>query len=165
VLRVRGKGSDRVSVAGLVCVKPGQPGRFYYRLRVHRHGRRGEAGRRALAEADYAALFTAAHRKLRAPMIVIWDNLNTHRTTTMRAFTLPRCRWLTLVWLPAYAPELNAAEGAWASMKHPLANRAIPSIDQLAALLHHRLRRIQHRPQLIEGFLAQTGLPLNPQPP
>jgi putative transposase len=165
VVRVRGKGSDRVSVAGLVCVKPGQPGRFFYRLQVHRHGQHRPAGRRALSEADYAALFTAAHRKLHAPMIVIWDNLNTHRTKAMQAFTRPRCRWLTLVWLPAYAPELNAAEGAWATMKHPLANRALPSIDYLAALMHRRLRRIQHHPQLINGFLAQTGLTLNTRPP
>jgi putative transposase len=163
VVRVRGKGSDRVSVAGLVCVKPGQPGRFYYRLQVHRHNRRGE--RRSLSEADYAALFTAAHRKLHAPLIVIWDNLNTHRTKTMQALTRSRSRWLTLVWLPPYAPELNAAEGAWANIKRPLGNRALPSIDHLAAVLHHRLRRIQHKPSLINGFLTQTGLSLWPQPP
>ena len=31
-----------------------------------------------MSEADYAALITAAHRYLDAPVIVIWDNLNTH---------------------------------------------------------------------------------------
>lgn len=34
--------------------------------------------RRAMTEADYAALITAAHRYLAAPVIVIWDNLPTH---------------------------------------------------------------------------------------
>ena len=29
VTRVSGKGSGRVSVAGLACLKPGQPGRFF----------------------------------------------------------------------------------------------------------------------------------------
>jgi hypothetical protein len=41
VVRVSGKGSGRVSVAGLVCLKPGARGRLFYRVRVHR-GRKGE---------------------------------------------------------------------------------------------------------------------------
>ena len=44
VVRVSGKGSGRVSVAGLVCCKPGGRGRFFYRetslLIDHRHARR-----------------------------------------------------------------------------------------------------------------------------
>jgi len=38
-------------------------------------------------------------------------------------------------------------------------------VDQLAAVVKNRLKRIQYRPQLIDGFLAQTGLSLEPQPP
>ena len=38
-------------------------------------GRRLRPGtRRAMSEADYAGLITAAHRYLNAPVIVIWDN-------------------------------------------------------------------------------------------
>ena len=40
-----------------------------------------------MSEADYAGLITAAHRQLHAPVIVIWDNLNTHLSGVMRAFT------------------------------------------------------------------------------
>ena len=54
---VSGKGSGRVSAAGLACFKPGARGRFFYRIRIHR-GRKGE--RRSLSEADYAGLVTAA---------------------------------------------------------------------------------------------------------
>jgi hypothetical protein len=72
VVRVSGKGSGRVSVAGLACYKPGQPARLSYRTRIHR-GRKGE--RRSMSEADYAALITAAHQTLNAPVILIWDNL------------------------------------------------------------------------------------------
>jgi hypothetical protein len=35
VVRVPGK-AGRISVAGMACLKPGRPGRFFYRLRVHR---------------------------------------------------------------------------------------------------------------------------------
>ncbi|MGC4767437.1 hypothetical protein ACLQ25_00420 [Micromonospora sp. DT44] len=37
VVEVSGKGSGRVSIAGLVCLKPGQRGRLMWRIRLHRH--------------------------------------------------------------------------------------------------------------------------------
>ena len=36
---------------------------------------------------------------------------------------------------------------------------------QLAAIVKNRLKRIQYRPALIDGFPAQTGLTLEPEPP
>ena len=36
---------------------------------------------------------------------------------------------------------------------------------RLATIMKNRLKRIQYRPALIDGFLAQTGLSLEPQPP
>jgi transposase len=162
VVRVSGKGSGRVSVAGLVCLRPGARARLFYRTRVHR-GRKGE--RRSMSEADYAGLITAAHQELQAPVILVWDRLNTHVSAVMRAFVSSHPGWLTEVRLPAYAPELNAAEGAWAAMKASLGNLAVRDVDQLAAVMKNRLKRIQYRPALIEAFLAQTGLTLEPQPP
>ena len=50
-------------------------------------------------------------------------------------------------------------------MKNGLGNLAVRDVDQLAAVIKNRLKRIQYRPQLIDGFLAQTGLSLEPQPP
>jgi putative transposase len=162
VARVSGKGSGRVSVAGLACLKPGQPGRFFFRLRLHR-GRKGE--RRSMSEADYAALVTAAHRTLNAPVILIWDNLNTHRSAARRTLAAAQASWLTIIPLPAYAPDLNPVEGAWSSMKSSLGNLAAGTVDHLAATMRNRLRRIQHQPALITAFLGQTGLTLESQPP
>jgi hypothetical protein len=158
-VRVSGKGSGRVSVAGMVCLKPGAWGHLYYRVRVHR-GRKGE--RRSMSEADYAGLVTAAHQELQAPVILIWDRLNTHVSAVMRAFISSHPGWLTEVRLPAYAPELNPAEGAWANMKNGLGNLAVGDLGQLAAIMKRRLKCIQYRPALIEAFLAQTGLTLEP---
>ncbi len=157
-----GKGSGRVSVAGLVCLQPGARGHLFYRVRIHR-GRKGE--RRSMSEADYAELVTAAHDTLHAPVIVIWDNLNTHISAAMGRFVSSHPDWLTEVRLPACAPELNAAESAWANMKNGLGNLAARDVDQLAAIVKNRLKRIQNRPALIDGFLAQTGLTLESEPP
>jgi len=56
-------------------------------------------------------------------------------------------------------------EGAWANMKNGLGNLAASDADQLTAIIKNRLKSIQYRPALIDGFLAQTGLGLEPQPP
>jgi len=118
-----------------------------------------------MSEADYAGLIAAAHNQLHGPVILIWDNLNTHISAAMGRFVSSHRDWLTEVRLPAYAPELNAAEGAWANMKNGLGNLMARDVDQLAAIIKNRLKRIQYRPALIDGFLAQTGLTLEPQPP
>jgi hypothetical protein len=52
------QGLGRVSVAGLVCLRPDARGRLFYRVRIHRR-RTGE--RRGMSEADYAGLMAAAH--------------------------------------------------------------------------------------------------------
>jgi hypothetical protein len=46
-----------------------------------------------------------------------------------------------------------------------LGNLAACSVDELAKIVRNRLKRIQYRPALIDGFLAQTGLTLGPGPP
>jgi hypothetical protein len=161
VVRASGN-AGRLPVAGMACLKPGLPGRLSCRLRVHRR-RKGD--RPSMSEADYAHLVTAAHHALNAPVIVVWDNLNTHRSRKMRAFTDAREDWLTVVRLPGYAPDLNAVEGAWSVMKSGLGNHAAATLDQLEAIVRTRLRTIQRRPGLINALLGQTGLTLDPQPP
>src|ERR1019366_10218637 len=99
------------------------------------------------------------------PVILIWDNLNTHVSAVMRAFTDSHRDWLTVVQLPAYAPDLNPAEGAWANMKNGLSNLAARNGDQLATIVRNRPKRHQAPPALIDGFLGQTGLTLQPEPP
>jgi hypothetical protein len=45
------------------------------------------------------------------------------------------------------------------------ANLAEQNIDQLTVLVKTRLRRMQYRPGLLDGFLAKTGLDLGNSPP
>jgi hypothetical protein len=161
LVRVSGKGSGRVSMAAAVCYRPGARPRMFYRLAAHR-GRTGE--RRSLSEDDYARLITAAHHQLHAPLIWCWDNLNTHHSRVMRAFLDAHADWLTVVALPAYAPELNPTEGVWAHVKRQLANHTAWTVDLLAATVRTLLKRVQYRPDLIDGFLGQTGLTLAPDP-
>jgi hypothetical protein len=46
----------------------------------------------------------------------------------------------------------------WSHLKRSLANLAKRNLAQLTALVKTRLKRMQYRPALIEGFLASTRL-------
>ena len=152
----------------MVCLRPGSRGRFFYRIRIHR-GRKGE--RRSMSEADYASLVTAAHNQLKAPVILVWDNLNTHLSTVMRTFTGAHPDWLTVVQLPAYAPDLNPVEGAWSNMKSSLGNLGGCSTpDQLAAIVknpaqaHPVPARTDQRLPMPDRTQPRTRTTVNPDP-
>jgi putative transposase len=70
--------------------------------------------------------------------------------------------WLTVYRLPPYAHELNPVEPVWSHLKRSLANLAKRNLAQLTALVKTRLRRMQYRPSLLDGFLASTRLDLAP---
>ena len=53
-------------------------------------------------------------------------------------------------------------EGIWSHLKRSLANLAKRDLSQLTALVRTRLRRMQYRPGLLDGFLAGTRLDLTP---
>jgi hypothetical protein len=50
-------------------------------------------------------------------------------------------------------------------MKNGLGNLTPGTTGQLAAAMRHQLDRIQRQPVLITGFLGQTGLTLESEPP
>jgi transposase len=127
---------------------------------VHAGRRRGEK-RKGFTEADYARLLDAAHQQLGGPIVVVWDNLNTHVSRAMGELVAAR-DWLTVYQLPPYAHELNPVELVWSHLKRSLANLAKRNLSQLTALVRTRLKRMQYRTGLLDGFLASTGLDLTP---
>ncbi len=151
--------APRLSLAALLATKPGHRPRLIYRTR---RGRRGVMSRRkGFAEPDYAALLDAAHRQLGGPIVLVWDNLNTHTSAAMAELVAAR-PWLTVFRLPPYAHEFNPVEPVWSHLKRSLANLAKHTIAELTALVKTHLRRMQYLPGLLDGFLASTGLDLSP---
>ena len=159
VVRVTAANSPRLSLAALLATKPGHRPRLIYR--THSGRRRRPGGRKGFTEADYAALLDAAHQQLGGPIVLVWDNLNTHVSAAMTELVAAR-PWLTVFRLPPYAHELNPVERVWAHLKRSLANLTKHNIAELTALVRTRLRRMQYRPGLLEGFLVSTGLDLSP---
>jgi DDE superfamily endonuclease len=117
VVHVTAQNAPRLSVVALVAIKPGQRPRLIYR--THR-GRRSSR-RKGFTEADYAALLDAAHQQLGGPIVLVWDNLNTHVSAAMAELIAAR-PWLTVYRLPPYAHELNPVESVWSHLKRSLAN-------------------------------------------
>jgi putative transposase len=156
VVTVTGGHDTRVSLAALIATRPGCGPRLIYR--THRSRRADK--RKGFTETDYARLLDAAHQQLRGPVVLVWDNLNTHTSGAMRELIAARS-WLTVFQLPPYASELNPVEPVWSNLKRSLANLTKHDIDQLTALIKTRLRRMQYRPGLLDGFVAKTGLDLS----
>jgi hypothetical protein len=154
IITVAGRGGRRLSIAGMVCYRPGHHGRLIYRVMVHR-GRKGEP--KGFREPDFAALLDAAHQQLNGPILLVWDGLPGHRSAAMRQLIASRS-WLRAYVLPGYAPELNPTENVWSNLRRGLANLAAGTITDLARTAKNRLKRMQYRPGLVDNFLAATGL-------
>lgn len=72
--------------------------------------------------------------------------------------------WLTIVYPPPYAPDLNPAEGVWSLLRRGwLTNVAFTDDDHLERILRRGLRYTQHHRELIDGPLTGTGLQLTSQ--
>ncbi|MFQ6146745.1 transposase [Streptomyces seoulensis] len=149
--------SGRLSVAGLIAMRPGSRTRLCHRLRTHQPGK---DKRRSMGERDFIALIDGVHQLVKAPVLLVRDRLNTHVSHAMRELIAERT-WLTVFLLAAFSPDLNPVEWVWAHVKRSLANLAIVALDRLEALVRNRLKRLQYRPNTLDGFIAGTGLTLD----
>ena len=162
VVRVRGRSRRRISVAALCCYKPGRQSRLIYRPRIHLPLK---GARKSFAWTDYRDLVVRAHIQLGGPIVLVWDNLNTHLAAGMKKYAAEH-DWLTVFQLPSYAPDLNPVEGVWSLLRRgPMANTAFTDPDHLIRTLRRGLRHIQHRPRLIDGCLTETGLAITTPTP
>jgi hypothetical protein len=157
VVTVRGRGSGRINMAGVVCFRDGERPHLFYKLHLYL-GRKGEP--KTFSWIDYRDLIVATHQQLGAPLIWCWDNLNVHLDGRLAEFAAAHADWLHIVQLPTYAPELNPAEGVWSLLRRSLANFAVTDLPGLARIIKRKLKKIQYRPHLLTGCLTQTGLTL-----
>lgn len=71
------------------------------------------------------------------PVVLALDNGPIHTSKATRAALATREHWLTVEWLPKYAPELNDIEGVWPDLKrHHLAHQTFQNADHLDRAIH-----------------------------
>jgi DDE superfamily endonuclease len=103
------RGRKRISMAGVCCYRPDASD-----TRLAFHLREGAY------DTDQLIPIVAALRRLlggQAPVVLVWDNLPAHTSLAMAAWVADQHAWLTVEYLPAYAPDLNPVEGLWANLK------------------------------------------------
>lgn len=90
-------------------------------------------------------VFTAFVQQVLAPSltagdVVIMDNLSSHKSVTVR--TLIEARGATLLYLPAYSPDLNPIEMIFAKVKQLLCSLACRTRDALWAIMQSVLDQV-----------------------
>lgn len=75
-------------------------------------------------------------------MVLVEDNGRIHTSTLSRAALADSAHWLTVGWLPKYAPELNDIDTVWRDLKtHNLAHQTFADAEVLNAAI---LKAIQN---------------------
>jgi transposase len=72
------------------------------------------------------------------PAVLVLDNGPIHVSKASRASLAERAHWLTVEWLPKYAPELNDIEIVWGDLKaRHLAHQTFTDLDCLETAVQH----------------------------
>ena len=94
---------------------------------------------------DRGAAYGSAQRI--RPLVVVMDKGPIH-TSKLTSKALAERPWLTVEWLPKYAPELNAIERCWRDLKqHHLVNRTFADADDLDRTIHLAVGRLNQERQ------------------
>jgi len=71
------------------------------------------------------------------PVVIVLDNGPIHVSKASQAALAERAHWLTVEWLPKYAPELNDIEVVWGDLKaRHLAHQTFTDPDILDRAIH-----------------------------
>lgn len=141
---------DRLSVIGVVTLSPARS-RIGSYFDVQRENIRAE---------DVVDFLRRLRRKIRRPLIVVWDRWSVHRSAASR---IAAARWKRIEFepLPAYAPELNPVEAMWSHAKYAdLANYVPDDVDELDDAVRASLRDQSRNHQLKRSFFKTAQLRL-----
>jgi transposase len=100
-------------------------------------------------------------RRERGLLFWFWDGAPIHDNAVVRRFLAQHSR-VRLIELPAYAPELNPAEGIWAQAVDQLSSKLILNLHHLASELAMSLRRTRDSQQLLWACISASNLPWQP---
>ena len=77
------------------------------------------------------------------PVRLVLDNGPIHTSKATRDALAARVSWLSVEWLPKYAPELNPIERVWRDLKrHHLAHKTFTGREDLTDAIHEAVRTL-----------------------
>ncbi|MHB8416041.1 MAG: IS630 family transposase [Acidiferrobacteraceae bacterium] len=90
------------------------------------------------------------------PVVLVEDNGPIHVSKLSRAALAARAHWLTVEWLPKYAPELNDIELVWRDLKaHHLAHQTFADANALDQAIHTAVKHLNQ--ERMANPLAKPG--------
>ncbi len=102
------------------------------------------------------------------PVVLVEDNGPIHTSKRSLAALAARAHWLTVEWLPKYAPELNEIEPVWRDLKaHHLAHQTFTDVAALDHAIHDAVIDLNREriPELSAGarsaFISAKVLPVD----
>lgn len=140
---------DRLSVIASLHVSPRR--RLGHYFRIHPHNVR---------TAEVMEYLRDLHRQLGRALIVVMDRLPAHRSAVKR-LQKQGATWLSVEWLPGYAPELNPVEAHWSYSKYGrLANYLPNDTDELHDALTEAVGDVGLDQALMRSFFQSAHLRL-----
>ena len=92
-------------------------------------------------------------------VILLWDRLPAHRGTQVQEWIQKQSSWLTMEYLPPYAPELNPVEYFWSHLSRTdMAQFVGENLAAVRSQARKAACRVRHRPDLGKAFLKHSGL-------
>ena len=108
--------------------------------------------------ADVAWFLQDVHNHVRHTLLLVCDRWAVHRAA-VRRLQQGGADWLTVNWLPAYAPELDPVENVWNQSKYgDLANFIPDDIVQMHNVLDALLEQYRHDPDRLRSFFRSAHL-------
>ena len=97
------------------------------------------------------------HLQLGTPVVWVWDILSVHLMQQLHDFAEENKYWLLIFQLPSYAPDLNPQEWLWSLKRRAMVNFVTADLTGLVRIMDRKLKKIQYRPDLVDGCLAGTA--------
>ena len=139
---------EHLSVIGAVTAE----GRVFFQIYDH-----------AIKGPDLVRFLRHLLRHISGKLLVVWDGLPAHRSKLIRRFLQQGgTKRVQLVQLPAYAPDLNPAEGIWNYLKRvELKNVCCHNLTELQRELRKAMERLRHKVPVLRGCVQQPGIYFN----
>ncbi|MEV6677868.1 transposase [Streptomyces erythrochromogenes] len=144
-----------MNIAGVGCGGPGHRARFSCKLNVC-HGRKNE--QKSFTWQDYRDLIAATRQHAGTPIVWRSDNPSVHPRRELADYAEENKAWLRVYQLPGHAPGLNPAEGVRSLLERSIADFAAAGLRGLTRIAKRKLKKIQYRPEPINGCLTETRL-------
>lgn len=135
---------ERLNLLGALLVTP-RGRKLKLAIRSHRRTLRGE---------EVVAFLARLLRRVRGPIVLVWDNHPIHQRQMVQAFLAQHDR-LHVYDLPTGAPELNPMEWVWQQVDEHTASTAPHNRFELRANVMAGVARVRHSQQRLRaGFLG-----------